>query len=117
MNRRNFFKGLCALAVAPLALRALPESPEPVSTLSHGPEPALDMSIIRKIEAQLTNNVEPYDSLGLSGLLDNPALQDELARCGYKINYKALHRAIFELGNSAWYTDGMIKQNFEDGRP
>jgi hypothetical protein len=51
VNRRNFFKGLCALAVAPLA-----------AALTDGPEPTLDKGIIRKIEAQLTGaDVMPRD--------------------------------------------------------
>lgn len=80
MNRRNFFKGLCALAVAPLAA-ALPIS---------RPKADCFMSV--------TGTRYVHDDLykHIATATQNPEVVKELAVQGVRIDYKALIESLFD---------------------
>jgi hypothetical protein len=85
VKRRNFLKGLCGLALAPLAA-ALP-IPKPKASMTH-------------MEPALASN--EY----IQSILQQPGLSDQLSVQGLKINYTALLESLF---HSTRFSD----QNFQ----
>jgi hypothetical protein len=110
MNRRNFFKGLCALAVAPLAA-ALPMS-KPRTAVPHKPSrplPAYSGQQLLMYGWKPTTLLAPLTEQGKARLvldwsrhrlreaLQNPETVKQLAGYGYKVDYKALARMFNEV--------------------
>lgn len=109
MKRRSFIQGLLGMAAAsltPAALvretpdllkRAQPTKSMPAfwsTTYCRLPVAPIDMADHARDKARLSAWAA---ALGLTDILENDALQEDLARQGYRIDYRAMQRAIIEL--------------------
>lgn len=128
MNRRNFFKGLCALIVAPLALRAKPSRDEAARELAGSALytsklseanienlTATDITWVRRLrmlEARMVgNNVQPFPdglyrgNIGLS--VARRLINDEriTPTQGYEFEFAGFRLCVKDddfLGVQAW---------------